>query len=483
MKGKIRLHENTATEQLRRLSNHLGGDFIEGYGTAKCVLDNELAKGSIRSYDLIAGLAVRTYNVTFFEELRFSKDESELDPLYFLFSLKGVCFHKFGNEQEPVKLQEKQNIILRSGTDTTNEVILPAGIHLEIGVIFLTERLMSKENQSTRPLEAGLREVFRFLNNKTPFRYLGEINMNVSKSATILIENKRTDIIGRMITEAAVMNTIAEQIKGFESGTKEICGNLGLTKTELSKIAGIGDFIKENLSRKVNMDIVKQELGMSPNKVQKGIRHLFGQTFNQFLQALRLEQARKYLLISDMNISQISSSVGVSSKSYFSRKFYERFGVLPSEYRQFLQSDNMLFELSYRSKGRADLSQMDIKNIVETSRRHNSRSGISGCLIYHKNIFFQILEGPKSCVLKLMRRIQSDRRHSEIEILWKGPKSGRIFAEWDMALVSEKGNVDLPVEGNSKEINISNLAAELKEPSIASEMLWRRVRNIVKATG
>lgn len=59
----------------------------------------------------------------------------------------------------------------------------------------------------------------------------------------------------------------------------------------------------------------------------------FDVNFSDYLWNLRMEKAKKLLLQSDMNIDQISISVGYLNTSSFRRKFKQETGLTPSQYR------------------------------------------------------------------------------------------------------------------------------------------------------
>lgn len=57
-----------------------------------------------------------------------------------------------------------------------------------------------------------------------------------------------------------------------------------------------------------------------------------GSTIVDYRNTKRMEYAATLLSIDKLPITQIASQVGITSLSYFSKKFFEYFGVLPSEY-------------------------------------------------------------------------------------------------------------------------------------------------------
>jgi AraC-like DNA-binding protein len=54
----------------------------------------------------------------------------------------------------------------------------------------------------------------------------------------------------------------------------------------------------------------------------------------QYQAHLRLSEAKRLLLSTDMQISEISDRLGYSSPEYFSRQFASKVGVSPSNYTE-----------------------------------------------------------------------------------------------------------------------------------------------------
>ena len=101
----------------------------------------------------------------------------------------------------------------------------------------------------------------------------------------------------------------------------------------------------------------------------------------------------------------------------------------------------MFFELIYTSIASSDLTSKDIVDILEESRLFNSKNDITGCLLYYKGEFLQILEGEKSVVLNIYRKIDKDRRHHNVSLLLKNDIPRRAFNNWSMAF-KELSDID-----------------------------------------
>lgn len=91
-----------------------------------------------------------------------------------------------------------------------------------------------------------------------------------------------------------------------------------------------------------------------------------------------------------------------------------------------------MFQLIYTSIAKADTNRADILNIVQQSSEFNAANNITGCLIYHKKEFIQLLEGKKDSVQKLYLKIIKDSRHSHVTLLSEDEVSERLFPDWSM---------------------------------------------------
>jgi hypothetical protein len=73
--------------------------------------------------------------------------------------------------------------------------------------------------------------------------------------------------------------------------------------------------------------------------------------------------------------------------------------------------------------------------ILETARRYNKAHNLTGVLCQGRGLYVQVLEGERSVVNGLYRRIVADSRHDHTEIVHFGEIESRQFKEWSMALV------------------------------------------------
>ncbi len=142
----------------------------------------------------------------------------------------------------------------------------------------------------------------------------------------------------------------------------------------------------------------------------------------------------------------------------------------------------MLYHLTYRSIAIPEITIGQIEDILKTARNFNSKNDISGCLVFSKGYFIQLLEGSKDTIKELMDSIDMDKRHTNIDILSEGEVENRIFKTWDMAYLkpSEKMQSDKATE-------IKKMLLELTETTVdldfTFKVFWYNVDVLLREKG
>ncbi len=96
----------------------------------------------------------------------------------------------------------------------------------------------------------------------------------------------------------------------------------------------------------------------------------------------------------------------------------------------------MLYQLAYVSLSQRSLSQPLLSEILDVSQRNNARDEITGILMYHDKLFFQVLEGKRGAVEDCyFERISDDVRHTSLSLMWADFVQSRTFSDWAMGYV------------------------------------------------
>ena len=92
-------------------------------------------------------------------------------------------------------------------------------------------------------------------------------------------------------------------------------------------------WIQDNFANDIIFKETATQFGMSERNFSRRFKSATGQTPNQFLQALRINNAKDLLQYSNLGVGEIADRVGYSDMSYFAKKFKHYLSVSPREYR------------------------------------------------------------------------------------------------------------------------------------------------------
>ena len=98
---------------------------------------------------------------------------------------------------------------------------------------------------------------------------------------------------------------------------------------EMAKI-----YLHENYADKVTIKEICKSLGCSKSALLSAFKEEYGTTVNSYLCDIRIDEAKKLLLSTNMSISDIADATGFYDQSYFSKVFSAKIGRTPSEYRK-----------------------------------------------------------------------------------------------------------------------------------------------------
>ena len=117
----------------------------------------------------------------------------------------------------------------------------------------------------------------------------------------------------------------------------------------------------------------------------------------------------------------------------------------------------MLYQIIYTSESNNIMTNEELQEILIRSRINNSRTNITGSLIYVDGVFLQILEGERVDVEAIADKIRRDGRHSRFNVLYEAAIPVRLFGAWQMACIRPSAREMAEwanLEGSSKVIDI-----------------------------
>ena len=121
-------------------------------------------------------------------------------------------------------------------------------------------------------------------------------------------------------------------------GISSYLDNSALVLTEIKAINAPVEFIRNNYAQNISIEEIAESAHLSVSALERRFQKHLHRTPNQYLVDVRLQNARKLLVESDLPIGLLANRCGFQDSSYFSRRFKRKFGILPSQFRRVHQS-------------------------------------------------------------------------------------------------------------------------------------------------
>jgi two-component system response regulator YesN len=93
------------------------------------------------------------------------------------------------------------------------------------------------------------------------------------------------------------------------------------------------DYIKHHYQEDLKIESLGKLFHYSSNYLGKQFKKETGQSFNSFVDELRIKEAQNLLKNSELKIYEISQLTGFHDPDYFTAKFRKLTGLSPKDYR------------------------------------------------------------------------------------------------------------------------------------------------------
>ncbi len=108
------------------------------------------------------------------------------------------------------------------------------------------------------------------------------------------------------------------------------------------RFAELIPWIMRNLHEDLSINALAQRMCMSPGHFNRAFKSVFGNTPAEFVEMLRVNEAKRRLSVPKRTLDTIAASVGFSDPQAFRRAFERRFGAKPRSYLKNFNATSMV---------------------------------------------------------------------------------------------------------------------------------------------
>ena len=102
---------------------------------------------------------------------------------------------------------------------------------------------------------------------------------------------------------------------------------------EISNVEKVAMFIARNYQNPITVSDIGEQVGLHPDYANSIFKKTFGSTLSEYIIEERIAHAKRKLVTSKANISQIAYECGFNSISWFNSTFRKINGCTPRQFR------------------------------------------------------------------------------------------------------------------------------------------------------
>lgn len=114
-----------------------------------------------------------------------------------------------------------------------------------------------------------------------------------------------------------------------------------LKEMDIQMLQQVFEYIDDNFRFDINAQTAARNCNLSYSYFSRRFKAIMGKTFTNYLNYIRITEAEKLLLTTDMSMTEIALDVGFSNSSYFIQQFKQYKNISPSQFRKKINSENI----------------------------------------------------------------------------------------------------------------------------------------------
>lgn len=158
--------------------------------------------------------------------------------------------------------------------------------------------------------------------------YLTQANESILDAVARLIELMADPVEAKLLAPL-VMDEIFIRLLRSPLGGR--LAQIGYAKSEVHRVAKAVSWIRNNFSQPMKVDELAELAHMSASSLHKHFKSVTAMSPVQYQKVLRLQEARRLMMATGIDVSTASQRVGYISPSQFSREYARFFGSTPTK--------------------------------------------------------------------------------------------------------------------------------------------------------
>ena len=289
--------------------------------------------GSTTSY----GLSLLIVDALLKEDFFLDFHMKDKDNLFFNYCREGQCFHTLADGQIHYQIQPLTSSITSNPKDN-QKITIAANMASTLAIMILDRTKFNDKILCGLKFDFELFEsLFKYAGKENPFFYQSFYSIAISECIKQIQDSAYKGLINKTFFDAKALDLLSKQLFQYKKDRTSTSRQVLLRKYDVQKILEAKQILVENFLDPPTILNLSKEVGINQQKLKKGFKTVFDTTINKFLTDFRLEMAATFI-IGGLSVKEVSGKIGYANSSHFARKFREKYGILPKDYRKTIMS-------------------------------------------------------------------------------------------------------------------------------------------------
>lgn len=325
----ISITSNYIYSIFEQMQAQLGGKLEIKSKEYRLKIDNEIGKGFISGINVEHAICYIEYEIDFKEDVSFIYQHDNSSSIHFGYSSKGYLVQSCGEDGIKNKLNQFQTGIFCNCSKKNTHFNFNKNQKVKISMVSIDTLSVSDPE-----LKEQLKNTFIKNKENNHLSYIGSLNLKIAEKIDILNTINQKGLIKKLLINSTVFLILALEIEQYKydlAKAKNIFNSLSQADMEIIK--RVSEHIKTNPEIQYSLKYLCKKFGLSPFKLQEGFKIMHSRTVTDFIRNIRVEIAENLIRTSELNISEIVYTIGLTSRSYFSKIFKEKYNCSPKHYQ------------------------------------------------------------------------------------------------------------------------------------------------------
>ena len=295
------------------------------------LIPSDFGKGKITGVNFPNGLGLYTYRCYFHEETDIVLKNLVFNPIRLVHCIKGEILNLNEEIPESIKIANHEHFFIAPKKGNSHTIRFAKEKMVSICCLEIDRAKLKKYLPfELSEIEPVFYSLFGDVNALQGKYHKGMFSLKISEIINEVFDCKETGFPRINFMGAKALEILSYMLSRYR---KEITGQglINVTGREYKAVEKVTEIINHNLGNLETIPELALRGGVNVNKLQAIFQTVFGQTVNEYIRDVRLSKALSLLSKGDIQIGEIVQEVGLSSRSYFSKIFKEKYGVLPRQ--------------------------------------------------------------------------------------------------------------------------------------------------------